>query len=180
MKANGLLHQVLSCDLYLNEMMNDITIHIDSLEVSGYQSITGIIYVKIGCMSFPDDCWNDLAGSVLDMWLDAATEFLEEGFRGRCCLYFMDGPYYIHMDARKAEGHTVQVYLEKGGANPVNCGTVDFPVFVRHLLATAEMLCESVQMDENAYAISHLKHSIQRLRQVAEHKGIPTNKHRSA
>ncbi len=46
---------------------------------------------------FPDIDWYDVVSSILDMWIPAIIDFIRSG-DSQCALYFMDGPYRMHLD----------------------------------------------------------------------------------
>jgi hypothetical protein len=65
-----------------------------TLDQSTKGSITSVVYVDFGTISFPDDRWNDFVVVVVTWWL-SALEKLERGIEREVVLQFMDGPYRI-------------------------------------------------------------------------------------
>ena len=83
--------------------MKSINIHIRDIEYcysssNAIQAIWGKIYFEINGFYFPDDEWSDAISSLLHMWTTGITDFIQTN-RKQCSLYFMDGPYTLHLTA---------------------------------------------------------------------------------
>ena len=76
----------------MNVSTISITVNEDSLALTQFSSVTGIISINIGNEYFPEEIWNDFIITILYWWLSEARKLSEQEENTiDCC--FMDGSY---------------------------------------------------------------------------------------
>jgi hypothetical protein len=81
-----------------------------SFERNSNGLITGVLFVELDGVAFPDARWNDFVVVVLSWWLEALAP-LRGGALPRVCL-FMDGPFQF--EVQPDAGDTCRVKLVDG------------------------------------------------------------------
>lgn len=69
---------------------------------SAHGSIWGQVWCESGTLAFPQPHWTDFPVVVVSWWLEAAVE-LVVGRRRSAKVSFMDGPYMVHVFAKRRE-----------------------------------------------------------------------------
>lgn len=81
--------------------MCSLKIQLGQLDVSSMpdnpsKKIWGRLYVDVDGYCFPNEEWYDVVSSIVDMWTMDVVDFIETK-KAHCVLYFMDGPFEIHL-----------------------------------------------------------------------------------
>lgn len=71
-----------------------VLVDVESLNRSAHGQVSGIVYVEIDGIPFPERQWSDSIIVVLASWLEALNN-LATGISPRTSLRFMDGPFRI-------------------------------------------------------------------------------------
>ena len=125
--------------------MNKMTVHLMSVELETGSSlyptsVWGSICVRIGESCFPDEQWDDVVSSILDMCISEFCDFLTQS-RKKCTLYFMDGPYWIAL-RRKQKGEVIAVLTDDIHRRRLELSNMDVEAFAESLLASARAFVE--------------------------------------
>lgn len=114
-------------------------VHVRTIELSKSSnkpiySVWGTICVQIGDVFFPDEDWDDVLSSVLDMWLSAICDFIELS-KQECILDFMDGPYRIVL--HRKSGKVEAVFENDLHFNRCVFPEIDVSIFAKSLYVAA-------------------------------------------
>jgi hypothetical protein len=73
------------------------TVHVDrsSFEKSADDLVTGIVFVEVNGVAFPDRHWNDFVVVILSWWLEALGRVPGSSTPQICS--FMDGPFHFEV-----------------------------------------------------------------------------------
>jgi hypothetical protein len=114
-----------------------------SFEMNSGGLITGILFVELDGVPFPDDLWSDFVVVVLSWWLEALAP-RAGGASPRVCS-FMDGPFHFEVQPDAEDTYRVKLVDQRRTA-PVVERKVPIREMVDAILGTArEVLdyCES-------------------------------------
>ncbi len=73
-----------------------------SFHRTGSGTISGVIYVELDGVSFPDDSWSDLPVVLLAQWVPEYRK-LARGITTVVDCRFMDGPFFFRLERRGEE-----------------------------------------------------------------------------
>lgn len=77
------------------------------------RSLYGELFIEVDGYRFPDNGWEDIISSVLDMWIDNVQSLLQFNISGSKDFYFMDGPYYFRVSNIDEEVVSLTLYQNK-------------------------------------------------------------------
>lgn len=83
------------------ELAGDLSIglNLQSIAQSKSGNVTGVIYWKIGTVSFPENGWNDFVLVLINAWLESAIRLINRESTNEV-LHFMDGPFIVKCKSR--------------------------------------------------------------------------------
>lgn len=144
--------------------MNTITVQTEptSLEKSGSQAITGVIFFDFTSYQFPEKGWNDFVIVVLCWWLSVLGK-ITIGKSDSEELRFMDGPLYVKVT--KLNNNLCGVECFDGGSreNPEFSGKYKFTDILNSVLEVAKTTYSVCSQNEwDGKDISTLKRLIQK------------------
>lgn len=80
----------------------EVTVDMDSIQVSDSSVVTGGLWISLGGIDFPEQDWNDFVVVVLGWWNENILSFLS-GDSHKCRCDFMDGPYSFEIKDSASE-----------------------------------------------------------------------------
>ena len=83
-----------------------VEVDTSTLERSSNRSITGIITIRAGGVSFPDTRWYDFPVIILSWWLEPVSSVLQDKTRVWNCR-FMDGPISVRLEQQHEDSWTL-------------------------------------------------------------------------
>lgn len=87
-----------------------LKVHVDpsSFERSDDGLVTGIVFIEVNDVFFPDRVWNDFVAVVLSWWLEALDRVLHSSGQPQICA-FMDGPLQFEIQPDVADQWIVKL-----------------------------------------------------------------------
>ena len=73
--------------------------------------VTGVVFVRCGKITFPEDSWSDFPVVILGWWHRAAVSLVTGSAREK--FMFMDGPYSFRVSTNSEETWTIQFMRDK-------------------------------------------------------------------
>jgi hypothetical protein len=141
----------------------EVSVDVTSMNRFPEGGIFGIVYARMAGLSFPEATWSDLVVRVLVMWLESLRD-LHDGSRRTVRLYFMDGPYYISVQAGKRGGWRA-AFVD---SDHVTCaGMVDAVSMTRSVLAAARAVAGQCYKNQwhsrDLVHLSQLEHKVRKM-----------------
>lgn len=84
---------------------------------SNERSLYGELYLELDTCKFPEDGWDDIISSVLDMWIENIHSLLRNNFSDVKDFCFMDGPYYFSVSNSSEDIANVTLYENRRALN---------------------------------------------------------------
>jgi hypothetical protein len=109
---------------------------------SGHASICGQVWCESGTLAFPGPHWNDFPIVVVSWWLEAVVG-LVDGRKRNADVSFMDGPYVVHVFAKRRESWQAEwVERRAAGTNVIHQFDFTPDPFIRSLIACSDDLLQ--------------------------------------
>jgi len=118
-----------------------------------YERISGVLYVQLGDLCFPDSKWNDLCASILAMWLLSVNKHLLCQEK-KTTLYFMDGAYSINLTYQNRCQSLMQ-FMNPNGLCVLEA-EMDIQYFARQLLAASACITHHFSQYQENRSIQEL------------------------
>jgi hypothetical protein len=108
-----------------------------TLHQSKKGSVTGVVYFDFGAdQQFPVGGWNDFVVVIACWWLDALHTVGHA--KANAVLRFMDGPFWIAVNAEEGSKVSLRCIEDRRGARPVREVIIDQAELQRELMEFAQ------------------------------------------
>ncbi len=138
----------------------------ESIEHHGNGTTTGIVYWKIGEVSFPDNAWNDFIVVIMTWWLKSIGQLVKRSTTSET-LRFMDGPFTVICSTQEYQVECQMVDNRKSRPVIEVCWKGSTTSLAMTLLMAAEEVvqtCATLQADNSD--IDELKREVENVRSV--------------
>ena len=129
-------------------MNNIVKIKKNSISMSKYGSITGIIYYDFDDFQFPDKNWKDFIVVIVSWWLEVLDEILYSPIGFECELDFMEGPQFILLKKSCENSLILECFDRDFVGTPNFSSEVSVDNFVNSLVFAANKL-SNICLKEN-------------------------------